>query len=214
MQNNPTSQCPLCNGISSHFYQYKQQQYYQCSNCFGIFVDKKRLPGSETELLRYQKHNNNINDYRYQKFVSPITSAIMRDFTQNDTGLDFGAGTGPVISKILKDNSFNIKLYDPFFHNYPNLLEKQYDYIAACEVIEHFHNPKKEFSLLRNLLCQDGKLYCMTNVYNENIDFHTWDYKNDFTHVFIYHKNTILYIKEEFGFSDVTIKDRLITYSN
>jgi hypothetical protein len=214
MQNNLTSQCPLCNGISSHFYQYKQLQYYQCSNCFGIFVDKKLLPGSETELLRYQKHNNNINDYGYQKFVSPITSAIMRDFTQNDTGLDFGAGTGPVISKILKENGFNIELFDPFFHNYPNLLEKQYDYIAACEVIEHFHNPKKEFSLLRNLLCQDGKLYCMTNVYNENIDFHTWDYKNDFTHVFIYHKNTILYIKEEFGFSDVTINERLITYSN
>ena len=138
----------------------------------------------------------------------------MRDFTKDHKGLDFGAGTGPVISKILKDNSFNIKLYDPFFHNYPNLLEKQYDYIAACEVIEHFHNPKKEFSLLRNLLGQDGKLYCMTNVYNENIDFNTWDYKNDFTHVFIYHKNTILYINEEFGFSGITIDDRLITYSN
>ena len=206
--------CPLCNSSSTVFYQHKNQLYHQCSNCNGIFVDKKLRPDSETEILRYREHNNNINDYGYQSFVSPITSTILRDFTKDHKGLDFGAGTGPVISKILKDNSFNIKLYDPFFHNYPNLLDKQYDYIAACEVIEHFHNPKKEFSLLRNLLRQDGKLYCMTNIYNENIDFHTWDYKNDFTHVFIYHKNTILYIKKEFGFSDVTINDRLITYSN
>jgi len=206
--------CPLCNSSSTVFYQHKNQLYHQCSNCNGIFVDKKLRPDSETEILRYREHNNNINDYGYQSFVSPITSTILRDFTKDHKGLDFGAGTGPVISMILKDNSFNIKLYDPFFHNYPNLLKDKYDYIAACEVIEHFHNPKKEFSLLRNLLRQDGKLYCMTNVYNENIDFNTWDYKNDFTHVFIYHKNTILYIKEEFGFSDVTIKDRLITYSN
>ncbi len=165
-------------------------------------------------MMRYQKHNNDIEDEGYRKFVAPITSAIMKDFTQNHKGLDFGAGTGPVISKILKDNGFSIKLYDPFFHNNPKLLEEKYDYIAACEVIEHFHNPKKEFSLLKELLQPNGKLYCMTNLYNESIDFKNWDYISDITHVFFYHKNTILYIKEEFGFSDVEIKERLITFFN
>ncbi|MFC1760167.1 methyltransferase domain-containing protein, partial [Candidatus Neomarinimicrobiota bacterium] len=140
--------------------------------------------------------------------------AIMKVFSADHKGLDFGAGTGPVISKILEDNKFQIKQYDPFFYNLPSLLESQYDYIAACEVIEHFHEPKKEFSLLKDLLLQNGKLYCMTNLYNENIDFHNWDYKSDITHVFIYQKKTIEWIKEEFGFSDVTIKERLITYSN
>lgn len=116
-------------------------------------------------MLRYQKHNNDIEDDGYQQFVSPITLAIMRDFTQNHKGLDFGAGIGPVIFKILKDQGYMIRLYDPFFHNYPNLLKAQYDYIAVCEVIEHFHDPKKEFSLLKKLLRQNGKLYCMTNIY-------------------------------------------------
>lgn len=165
-------------------------------------------------MLRYQKHNNDIEDDGYQKFVAPITSAIMRDFTQNHKGLDFGAGTGPVISKILKDNDFHIKLYDPFFHNYPNLLEAQYNYIVACEVIEHFHIPKKEFSLLKKLLLPNGKLYCMTNIYDESINFYNWNYISDPTHVFFYHKKTIHWIKEEFGFSNVTIDGRLITYSN
>lgn len=45
-------------------------------------------------MLRYQKHNNDIEDDGYQKFVAPITTAIMKDFTQNHKGLDFGAGTG------------------------------------------------------------------------------------------------------------------------
>ena len=206
--------CPLCNSASTVFYRYKKQLYHQCNNCYGIFVDKKLIPDREAEILRYQKHQNDIEDDGYRKFVLPITSVIIRDFTQNDKGLDFGAGTGPIISKILNNNNFKIKQYDPFFHNYPSLLESQYDYIVACEVIEHFHDPRKEFSLLKNLLLPNGKLYCMTNIYNENIDFHNWDYKNDFTHVFIYHKKTIYWVKEEFGFSDVKIEDRLITFFN
>jgi SAM-dependent methyltransferase len=214
VENNIKNHCPLCNSGSTVFYKFKKQLYHQCNNCFGIFVDEKLLLDKEAEMLRYKKHNNDIEDEGYQKFVSPITSAILRDFNQKHKGLDFGAGTGPIISKILKDNDFQISQYDPFFHNYPLLLEEKYDYIAACEVIEHFHEPKKEFSLLKQLLLQNGKLYCMTNIYNENIDFHNWDYKSDITHVFIYQKKTIEWIKEEFGFSDVTIKDRLITYSN
>lgn len=209
-----TNLCPLCNSASTVFYKYKKQIYHQCNNCYGIFVDKKLIPDRETEMLRYQKHDNDIEDKGYQKFVFSITSAIIRDFTRNHRGIDFGAGTGPVISKILQDNDFQIKLYDPFFHNYPDLLQDKYDYIAACEVIEHFHNPKKEFKLLKKLLLKNGKLYCMTNIYNENIDFQNWDYISDKTHVFFYHKKTLHWIKEEFRFSNVTIKDRLITYFN
>ena len=209
-----TNLCPLCNSASTVFYQFEKQLYHQCVNCYGVFVDKKLLPGRELEILRYTKHNNDVEDEGYQEFVSPITSAIMGDFTKNTKGLDFGAGIGPVISKILKENGYLIKLYDPFFHNYPNLLEKQYDYIAACEVIEHFHDPKKDFKLLKNLLRQNGKLYCMTNIYDESIDFHNWEYKNDLTHIFFYHKKTIHWIKKKFGFSSVTIDGRLITYSN
>ena len=212
MENNSTNLCPLCNNIATVFYQNIIQLYHQCNNCYGIFVDKTLIPSREAEMLRYQKHQNDIEDDGYRKFVLPITSAISRDFTQNDKGLDFGAGTGPIISKILNDKYFQIKQYDPFFHNYPNLLESQYDYIAACEVIEHFHNPKKEFSLLKKLLRKNGKLYCMTNLYNESIDFNNWDYKSDITHVFFYHEKTIHWIKKEFGFSNVKIDGRLITY--
>ena len=209
-----TNHCPLCNSIGTVFYQNNERLYYQCNNCFGIFVDKELKLNKEEEMLRYKEHNNDIEDVKYQKFVFPITSSIMRDFTQNNKGLDFGAGTGPVISKILKDNDFLIQQYDPFFHNYPDLLEERYDYIACCEVVEHFHNPKKEFGLLKKLLLQDGKLYCMTDIYNTSINFHNWYYKNDPTHVFIYHKKTVHWIKEKFGFLNVTIEGRLVTYFN
>ena len=80
------------------------------------------------------------------------------------------------------------------------------------EEVRIFHNPKKEFILLKKLLLENGKLYCMTDVYNEDIDFHNWRYKNDQTHIFIYHEKTIHWIKEQFGFLNVTIEGRLITF--
>jgi hypothetical protein len=206
------NQCPLCNSQGTVFYQYKKRLYYQCNTCSGIYADKSLWPNLNAEKLRYEQHINDVNDINYQRFVLPIVDAITNDFTVNDKGLDFGAGTGPVISKLLKDKSYSIAQYDPFFHNYPSLLTQEYNYIACCEVIEHFHTPYKEFTLLRKLLAPNGKLFCMTNIYNEGINFHDWYYKNDITHVFIYHENTIRWIKEEFGFTALNISDRLIIF--
>lgn len=167
-----------------------------------------------SEKLRYEVHENNVEDKGYQNFVAPITSAVMKDFTQEDKGLDFGAGTGSAISKVLEDNGFNILKYDPYFHNYPQLLEQKYDYIACCEVMEHFYTPKNEFFLLHDLLKKNGKLYCMTHLYDDNIDFKAWYYKNDQTHVFFYHDKTIEWIRKEYGFTYVSINKRLITFTN
>lgn len=206
--------CPLCSGLGKLFHQNPRQLFYQCKNCSSIFADKNLHPDAKKEYAHYAKHENNVEDKGYQQFVSPITQAIIKEFTPEHKGLDFGAGPGPVISKILNDNKFSIIQYDPYFHYYPELLNKTYDYIACCEVMEHFYNPKKEFALLKKLLKPQGKLYCMTHIYDENIDFEKWYYKNDPTHVFIYQKNTLNWIKENFGFSNLEIHKRLIIFSN
>ncbi|WP_309597799.1 methyltransferase domain-containing protein [Flavobacterium oreochromis] len=85
--------------------------------------------------------------------------------------------------------------------------------MASCEVIEHFHHPKKEFQLLKELLVPKGKLYCMTHLYDSSIHFEKWYYKNDTTHVFIYQKETIEWIAKMLMFSDFTIKNRLIIFT-
>ncbi|HBF87970.1 MAG TPA: methyltransferase [Bacteroidales bacterium] len=205
--------CPLCGGKSSEYFKGKTKSYFLCSNCKGIFVEKKYLPDRNTELSRYNLHNNNIADVGYQNFVSPIVNEILANHNSKEIGLDFGAGNSSVISKTLQDKGFTIRQYDPFFHNFPELLQQQYDYIVCCEVIEHFHNPAQEFALLNKLLRKNGKLYCMTNIYNEAIDFSKWWYKNDLTHVFFYQVETLNYIRENFNFSNLYIQGNLIVLS-
>ena len=205
--------CPLCKNLSSIFYQFKKRLYHQCNNCKGVFVDPSLILSSEKEKSRYEEHNNDVNDKRFQKFVSPITNLVQRNFSQEHKGLDFGAGFAPVITKILSDKNYNIKPYDPFFFNNTNLLTDKYDYITSCEVIEHFHDPVKEFRLLKNLLNPGGKIIIKTWLISEEIDFHNWNYKDDHTHVFIFHKNSLEWIREAIGFSLLEADQRIITLS-
>ncbi|MFA6192066.1 MAG: class I SAM-dependent methyltransferase [Sulfurimonas sp.] len=205
--------CPLCSNPGNSYAEYKTTHYLHCPNCHAVFMDEKDRPDNKAEKSRYELHQNNLEDKNYQKFVSPITSAILREFTKESKGLDFGAGKDPIISKVLQDSDFRVFQYDPYFYNDEKLLQEKYDYIACCEVIEHFYNPHKEFLLLKKLLKPNSKLYCMTDLYDENRDFSSWYYKNDATHVFFYHKKTFDWIKKKFGFLDVVIEGRLISLS-
>lgn len=206
--------CSLCKSEITFSFVCKNMEYYQCANCFAIGMHPNFFPSTEKEIIRYQSHNNDVNDIRYQNFVKPIVENVLIDFKKTDFGLDFGCGTGPVITKLLRDQNYSVNTYDPFFDNNVDALNTTFNYIVCCEVIEHFHYPYKEFKLLKSLLRPNGKLYCMTDVYNENIDFKNWYYKNDETHVFFYHKNTFEWLKTEFGFSKVTQENRLIIFEN
>lgn len=201
--------CPLCGSCGSEFY---EKGYIACKECGSIFKsrDLLLLPGEEKS--RYELHNDDARDIGYQKFVSPITDAVTREFTPLHVGLDFGSGRASAVSEILSDKGFDILRYDPYFCDDKELLEQKYDYIVCCEVIEHFYDPKKEFALLRSLLKQGGRLYCKTHPYEESIDFKEWYYKNDPTHVFFYTDGSFRYIRDAFGFRGVRIEGRLITF--
>jgi 2-polyprenyl-3-methyl-5-hydroxy-6-metoxy-1,4-benzoquinol methylase len=166
------------------------------------------------EKDRYLTHNNDVNDPRYQNFVSPLFTTVNSDFPKTAKGLDFGAGTGPVIAKMLSEKGYSVALYDPFFHPNTEVLEKQYDFIVCCEVMEHFHNPNKEFKLLERLLAPKGKLYCMTDLVPKNIKFSDWYYKNDNTHVVFYSERNLQWIQRHFGFSKLEVNSRLIVFTN
>ncbi len=207
--------CTLCSTkITASFFSEKEHSFYKCPTCKCVLRGLETFPTPEQEILRYEEHNNDVNDIRYQKFVSPITNAVQKNFSpENSIGLDFGAGTGPVITKVLRDKGFQLNLYDPFFIPDTTALQQKYDFIACCEVIEHFHHPLKEFKMLISLLKPNGKLFCMTDIYSESVDFSNWYYKNDPTHVIFYTEGSLQWIKEEIGFKELIIEKRLIVFS-
>lgn len=206
-------QCPLCSGAAELFFKMPGKIYYQCGQCLGIFLDQACYICREAEKRRYQEHNNDINDSRYQKFVEPVVLKVQERFGPEHIGLDYGAGTGPVAAKLLRDKGYSVELYDPYFWNNPKVFQKKYDFIICCEVIEHFNAPAKEFKRLRPLLNPGGALFCMTDLYSDTVNFREWYYKNDPTHVFFYHRDTLIWIKLKIGFSSLKVNRRLVQFS-
>ena len=199
--------CTLC---SSNLTNNINDQFYDCNICSALVKDKKFYLSAEEEKIRYEAHNNDVNDVGYQKFTSPITNYILENYLPKHKGLDFGSGTGPVISSELHKKQYSIVQYDPFFAPDKNTLNNKFDYILSCEVFEHFYNPKEEIEMLISKLNKNGVLLIMTLLYNENIDFKSWFYKNDPTHVFIYRKETIEFIARTYNLKIEILTDRFI----
>src|SRR5688500_8051318 len=201
------SHCPLCNSSKGS---QLSPQFISCSTCSGIYRLKEFHPSEKEEHERYLTHRNDADDPEYRKFVSPVTEAISKNFNRLHQGLDFGSGISSPITKVLSDKGYRIKEYDLYFHPKPELLELKYDYIACCEVAEHFRNPADEFRLLRKMINKDGKLFLMTILYDDSIAFDSWWYTRDLTHLFFYRKETMDWIKKTFKFTSVSCEKRLM----
>lgn len=207
-----TIPCTLC-GVETHpFFQIRERDYFDCPNCRAVIMDPDCYVSREDEIYRYTTHDNDVEDPRYQNFVSPLVKEVRNDFKPGSSGLDYGSGTGPVAAKLLRDDGYQVTTYDPFFEPNPEAFQNSYDFIISSEVIEHFHYPAKEFRLLKALLQTGGFLYCMTLLYSDDIDFRQWHYMNDETHVIFYRKETAEWISSAFGFSAMRLEERIMVF--
>lgn len=208
-----SASCPLCKGESNLFFENPKHSFNKCTVCEGIFRIKEQFLSLKEEKERYQNHISSLEDQGYYEFIRPIIEQVQAGFSKDSQGLDFGCGHTPVLSRHLSKEGFQVMEFDPVFFNDTGVLEKEFDFIVSCEVIEHFYHPKKEFKQLFQMLKPEGKLLCKTHPYNSTIDFDSWYYKNDPTHVFIYQHETFEWIKKHFKMKSVKINDRLITFS-
>lgn len=204
--------CPLCNHPSIELQVIAKRPYGFCPTCHGIFAAAETLPDPKEELAQYEMHDNDVEDIRYQNFVRPLVDLVVSRQSTKEKGLDFGAGSGPVTTKMLTDRGYTLQLYDPYFHPCTSVLDETYDYIVSCEVIEHFYRPHETFIQLSTLLAQTGTLYCRTSLIPDDIPFSRWHYKNESTHVFFYHRKTIAWIASHILNCAYTILDRHLLY--
>jgi SAM-dependent methyltransferase len=209
--------CRLCKSKANWFCEYFNLpvSFYKCTNCHSIFKDRTSYLTPSKEKKRYETHNNVVTDKKYQAFVEPITQAVLEDFNSASVGLDYGCGTGPVAAYVLQNKGYQIVLYDPFFYPDKAYTEQNYDFIICCEVMEHFHEPQKEFKHLRHHLKTGGRLYCKTNLISDHIsvdEFKSWYYKNDPTHVFFYSPTALHFLASSLGFESLDFNEKLITF--
>ena len=179
--------CLLCTSEKySFFFKDKFREYHCCNVCSLLFVPTEFHVSPESEKERYEEHNNDPNDIRYRQFLERIAPPIRARFKVGKKGLDFGCGPTPLLAEILREDGFEMEVYDPFYAPDKSILEGKFDFVVSTEVFEHLKNPLREFKRLFRMLNDGGVLAIMTRLYNDSTDFKTWHYKNDRTHICFY----------------------------
>jgi len=203
-------QCPLCYDDSIDLYLgIKERKYLICKRCDLVFVPEKNLLSPEEEKRRYDLHENDIGDSNYQEFLSQLLNPMLEVLNPPALGLDYGCGPGPALANMFEKQGYSMKIYDPFYANDPGVLDKKYDFITCTEVVEHFHEPGKEFSQIINLLKPKGFLGIMTDLRVARKDFKNWHYRRDPTHVCFYSDKTFDWISQEWGLKREKISSRV-----
>ena len=183
--------CIVCKSkIIELFEIIKDKTYWRCNYCYAKFLDIKHYIDLVREKEHYLKHNNIIKDKGYRHFLSKLTIPMKLYISVNDLGLDYGCGYGPALVDMLKEDGYQIELYDPFFFPNKNIFLKKYQFITCSEVVEHFFNPYEEFNKIDNILDNDGWLGVMTSFMTEDFLFKDWYYMRDPTHVVFYEERT------------------------
>ena len=199
--------CPLCKITDiSKFYQDRYRKYFRCRECNLVFVPSENFLSVEEEKARYDFHQNSPDDQRYRQFLNRIFVPMQEFLEPESHGLDFGSGPGPTLSVMFEDAGHSMFIYDYFYARDLSVLERQYDFITATEVLEHLRSPKKELDRLWTCLKPGGKLGIMTKLLSVSEIFARWHYKNDLTHVCFFSRSTFEWLasqwKAELIFTD------------
>ncbi|MBU1509063.1 class I SAM-dependent methyltransferase [Myxococcota bacterium] len=197
--------CPLCASESTRFYwQDRTRTYFECPTCDLVFVDPAQLPEPAPEKARYETHNNAPDEPGYLAFLGRFAAPMaLRLGDTPQEGLDFGSGPGPALHLLLERHGHSITLYDPFFAPDEAALARTYDFITCTEAIEHFHDPGREWPRLMSLLRPGGLLGIMTRLRPDFAAFQTWRYREDFTHVGFFSRETFLFLADRW---DLTVE--------
>ncbi len=204
-----TVECRVCRtGQAERFQSVNGQDYWRCPACAAVFLAASQLPDRTEERARYELHENDPQDPRYRAFASKLAGPLLSKLSPGAEGLDYGCGPGPVLAHMLGEAGHTVRLYDPFFHDEPASLERTYDFIMCSEVVEHFHDPAREFSRLHELLRPGGWLAIMTSFLTDDASFANWYYRRDPTHVVFYRPETFGCLAMQFGWHcEVPAKD-------
>ena len=189
--------CPLCLSPEViEFFEDRWRTYLRCNVCQLTFVPAEFHLSKERERAEYELHENSPNDLGYRKFLSRLRDPLEKTLKSASRGLDFGCGPGPTLSVMLKASGHRIEIYDPFFAPAKSVLEQQYDFVTATEVVEHFRNPAEEFGRIWSLVKPNGVVGIMTKLALDQTAFSKWHYKDDRTHVAFYSRDTFQWLAD------------------
>lgn len=208
--------CPLCLSVDVGHVCHEairfesERDYYRCMGCDLIFVPPNQLLTPQEEKHRYDQHENDPDDSRYLAFLSQLANPVLELVPPQSVGLDFGSGPGPAMQHLFEPLGHLVRLYDPLYHPDQRVFSQTFDFIVASETAEHLSNPRQEFLRCWKSLKEGGIFGIMTLRHSPAIQFESWHYRMDDTHVCFYSDITFQYIAALLNAKLDIVSDRVV----
>ncbi len=182
--------CPLCHSFTTKTSTLKNgKTYHHCLDCDFTHLDTKFHLSPEDEKLRYDQHQNTIENLEYAQTFERFIKTIEAQLSPESRILDYGCGPNPVLAEMLKAHGIETDIYDPYY--FPTKPQAEsYDLITSTEVFEHLREPLITLEHLLKLLKPKGYLAIMTKFLCPIEEFTSWRYKDDTTHIAFYSPKT------------------------
>lgn len=205
--------CTLCQSErTSLYFEGDSREYYSCSECGLIFVPEAFWLTPDAEKQKYDHHRNSPDDLVYQQYLKQIMDPVLERISEGARGLDFGSGPGPTLSKMFESQGFKTDIYDSYYAPNDQVFQKTYDFITACEVIEHFFKPLMELDRLFALLEPNGVLAVKTQMLPSEEEFPTWYYKRDMTHVCFFSEQSLKFLADRWKAEMISAKPNVVLF--
>ncbi len=190
--------CSLCHCMALEpFWADRRREYLRCRQCHLIQVPPAWHLTPEQEKAHYDLHENAPGDAGYRRFLSRTLNPVCARLAEGARGLDFGCGPGPTLSLMFRERGHDCAEYDLYYAPHESLLDQQWDFITATEVVEHLSAPGQVLDRLWSRLNPGGVLAIMTKRALDAQRFANWHYKNDPTHICFFHRDTFLWLARQ-----------------
>jgi hypothetical protein len=208
-----TDRCPLC-GLedAAPFFRSRTREFERCARCDMVFVPARFHLDEKGQLERYLTHNNDPADVEYRRFLSRLLDSLRPYLRPGMVGLDYGAGPGPALAIMMREEGFDVRVYDPFFHPDGSALQTSYDFITCTETAEHFSDPLRDFQRLDGMLRPSGWLGVMTGMLDSWDNFPGWHYHRDPTHICFYSSETMAWIGERLSWEVLLPRPNVVLF--
>ena len=198
--------CPLCDaGDLSLWHRDSRREYWRCAHCALVSVPPGFHLDEAAEKAEYDRHENNPADPGYRGFLNRLAQPLLERLAPASCGLDFGCGPGPALATMLEGAGHTVALFDKFYQPDMSVLQRQYDFVTATEVVEHLADPLGTWTTFHDLLVPGGWLGVMTKRVRDQAAFSRWHYIQDPTHISFYSDDTFHWIARHFGLECICV---------
>ncbi len=205
--------CPVCLTSTTAYFADKRREYRHCPECSAVHVPRRFHLSEVDEKAEYDKHENDINDDGYRRFLARMMDPLLSTLKRGDRGLDFGCGPGPALAAMLEERGLSVSVFDKYYANNTHVLAQTYDFICATEVVEHLREPFATLEQLWKILQPSGILGIMTKRVQNLEKFQTWHYKNDPTHIVFFHEDTFHWVASRLNAKVNFVSDDVVLLS-